>query len=92
MKYAERLSNEKTAFCAFGNEDIFFQYYSQRPMVRFRTFDDFLSFYNKEGSIVCFAMMGPPMSDQHKIIFSFIYDNKIPADAFKNIFVFHLKG
>ena len=92
VRYAESISNEHTAFCAFGNQDIFYQYYSKRPVIRFRTFNEFMAFYQRESSIICFAMMGPPMSPEHKKIFYTMYINKVDGVSFKNILVFHLKN
>ena len=93
VRFAESVASEKTRFCAFGNEDDFFQFYSHRPVVTFKTFEDFQTFYNKENEIICFAMSGPPMPEEHKRIFLFTLTLMNAKEKnFDNIIVFDLKG
>jgi len=91
VEFAQKNSDNQTHFCAFGNEDGFFQFYSHEPVSTFQTFDDFLSFYKQGGNIFCFAIMGPPMTIEHKKIFIFLINNAQERN-FDDIIVFYLKG
>ena len=93
VQFAEKVASPDTRFCAFGNEDDFFQFYSHRPVKIFKTFEDFQEFYNKNNEIICFVMSGPPMTEEHKKIFLFALTlANAKAKNFDNIIVFDLKG
>ena len=92
VEFAEKASGANTRFCAFGNEDDFFQFYAHRPVVTFKTFEDFKTFFDEHNQIICFNMMGLPMPDEHKKIFLYLYTLKnVKAKDFDNIIVFDLK-
>jgi len=93
VQFAENVASPQTRFCAFGDKDEFFQFYSHRPVERFKTFEDFKGFYEKQDQIICFTMSGPPMPQEHKKIFLFILslpDAKVKT--FDNIMVLDLKA
>ncbi len=92
VQFAESAAGSQTKFCAFGNEDDFFQFYSDRPVRTFKTFDEFRRFYDQENQIICFCMNGPPMPEEHKKIFLFTLSlPQAKAKNFDNIIVFDLK-
>jgi len=93
VEFGESISSPQTRFCAFGDKDRFFQFYSQRPVVTFKTFEDFKTFYAQNNEIICFFMMGPPMPEEHKKILLFTFVLKEPkAKDFDNVIVLDLKG
>ncbi len=89
VAFAEGISNSQVRFCSFGSEDQFFQYYSKRPVIQFKTFEEFLLFYNQKIDSLCFAIMGPPMNDEHKKIFLFMLTHS-QFKSFDKINVFHI--
>ena len=92
VKFAESVASKQTSFCAFGPEDGFYQVYSHRPVVRFKTLEEFQAYYNRENEIICFAIMGPPMPDEHKKILLFTLTRLNPkVKSFDNVIVYDLK-
>jgi hypothetical protein len=93
MEFAQSVSSPQTRFCAFGAEDGFFQFYSDRPVATFKTFENFLEFYKQENEILCFSIMGPPMPDEDKKITLFVFTALKPKiKEFDNVIVFNLKS
>jgi mannosyltransferase len=93
VEFAESISSPETRFCAFGPEDGFFQFYSDRPVTTFETFEDFLKFYKQENQVICFSIMGPPMPVEHQKILLFLLQYIKPKEInFDNVMVIDLKG
>ncbi|MBF0489461.1 MAG: glycosyltransferase family 39 protein [Candidatus Omnitrophica bacterium] len=91
VTFAKENFNGTANFCSIGLGDKFFQFYSDRPMRSFSTFGDFIALYSQGKEMVCFALMGPPMSDEHKKIFLFMWNNA-QIKTFNKIYLFYLKG
>jgi len=89
--YAEKISSDDTNFCAFGRNDDFFQFYSNRPIKTFKTYNDFQLFYHQQDSILCFATIGPPMEMEHKKILIFMLNNNFKGRVFKDLWLFAIK-